>query len=297
LVTVVLMGLGACEQIPKDQEHFSKGFSAYKKGDFYTALLYLKPLVEEGNPAAQLLMAKMYANGQGVEEDMGKAELLRNLAAIKVYSHPHAPGMLRPANETLKAVSDRLDFLTSSDQVKGPKDLSQLLASLDLNSLKQLGVANSEDPSEAAPPQGSESEAVQIPIEPPETPSSAAPSPETATPETSPMASEPAPLNLQGVRGTDQISLTMLRRAAEKGDPFAMKLLGAAYAKGFYGLTPNPVQAALWRQKAINVPDAPRDEEDTDRMPSGSVMAMIGSGILLLGLGVWRLWVRRRKRS
>jgi len=299
LVALILTGLGGCEPVPKDQAHFSKGFAAYEKGDFYTALLYLKPLVEEGNPAAQLLMAKMYANGQGVEEDMGKSELLRNLAAVKIYSHPHAPGTLRPANETLKAVSDRLDFLTGSDQSKGAKDLSQLLSSLDLGSLKQLGSATSEDPTEAAPTPASEfeSESVQIPIEPPQVPAEAAPSPEPVTPETSPLPSEPAPLNLQGIRGTDQISLTMLQEAAEKGDPFAMKLLSAAYAKGFYGLVPNPIQAARWRQKALDAPNAANDEGETDRMPSGPVLGLMGGGVLLMGLGIWRFWVWGRKRT
>ena len=43
----------ACAKLPPEQEHFAKGYSAYNNGDFTTAVLYLKPLVEAGNPAAQ----------------------------------------------------------------------------------------------------------------------------------------------------------------------------------------------------------------------------------------------------
>src|ERR1700688_4350054 len=97
-----ILFLAACEKLPPQQEHFERGYKAYESGDFENALLYLKPLVEQGHPAAELLMAKMYSRGDGVPQDVGKAELLRNLAAFQIYKKKDlAPGVVRPDNETL----------------------------------------------------------------------------------------------------------------------------------------------------------------------------------------------------
>src|ERR1019366_2831205 len=106
LLILPLMLMVSCSKLSPIQEHFDRGYKAYEKGDFVSAVLYLKPLVEAGNPAAQLLMAKMYANGDGVPEDMSKAELLRNLAAFQIYKNDnYAPGVVRPANATLAEIA------------------------------------------------------------------------------------------------------------------------------------------------------------------------------------------------
>jgi TPR repeat protein len=296
--------MAACKPLPKDQAHFQKGYEAYEKGDFYTALLYLKPLVEEGHPAAELLMAKMYANGQGVKEDEGKAELLRNLAAAKIYSRPLPPGVVRPANATLKAVQDRLDYYADGNAAgKAPpvQDLSQLLMTLDLKSIRQLAntdFENSSSPSQTPAEPAQEASQGESNLSPPE----AAPEQPQKTPAEA--SSAPAPITesveLAGARGSQHISLSILRQSAMDNDPLAMQLLSVAYAKGYYGLPVNSKQAALWRQKArdargnSNVASSEPVEPD-ESLPIGQLTAVVAAGLLLVGSGVW-LRARRRTR-
>ena len=49
------------------------GLEAYERGDFKGALLYLRPLAQDGNAKAQFLLGKMYDNGQGVAGDYKRA--------------------------------------------------------------------------------------------------------------------------------------------------------------------------------------------------------------------------------
>lgn len=46
---------------------------AYKQGDYAIALKELTPLAEQGNPKAQLLLARMFLMGQGVSRDSDQA--------------------------------------------------------------------------------------------------------------------------------------------------------------------------------------------------------------------------------
>jgi len=48
---------------------FHKGLTAYKNGDYATALREIKPLAEEGDPNAQNRLADMYFRGKGVPQD------------------------------------------------------------------------------------------------------------------------------------------------------------------------------------------------------------------------------------
>jgi len=45
------------------------GITAYRSGDYATALRILRPLAEQGNAAAQFNLGSMYAHGQGVTQD------------------------------------------------------------------------------------------------------------------------------------------------------------------------------------------------------------------------------------
>ena len=56
---------------------FQKGFDAYKKGDYGTALLEWKPLAEQGDADAQNKLGLMYRKGKGVSKD--------NKTAVKWY--------------------------------------------------------------------------------------------------------------------------------------------------------------------------------------------------------------------
>ena len=52
---------------------FSKGFNAYRKGDYATALKVFRPLAENGHFSAQLLLGVMYRAGEGVPRDYVEA--------------------------------------------------------------------------------------------------------------------------------------------------------------------------------------------------------------------------------
>jgi TPR repeat protein len=52
---------------------FEKGFAAYHRGDFKTALKEWRPLAEQGEAVAQYYLGQMYRRGEGVPLDDGKA--------------------------------------------------------------------------------------------------------------------------------------------------------------------------------------------------------------------------------
>ena len=62
---------------PKLLKQYKDGYAAYQKDDYATALSKWRPLASQGSSAAQLFVAFMYANGQGLPED--------NAAAAKWY--------------------------------------------------------------------------------------------------------------------------------------------------------------------------------------------------------------------
>jgi peptidoglycan hydrolase-like protein with peptidoglycan-binding domain len=57
------------------------GLTAYERGDYDTAWAELIPLVEAGDPRAQLLVGRMYKDGRGVLQDYVQAHKWLNLAA------------------------------------------------------------------------------------------------------------------------------------------------------------------------------------------------------------------------
>ena len=56
---------------------------AFEHTDYATALKEVKPLAEQGNPDAQLFLAKMYLKGQGVPKDPDRANNWFRQAAMK----------------------------------------------------------------------------------------------------------------------------------------------------------------------------------------------------------------------
>ena len=48
---------------------FQKGFDAYERGDYATALREFRPLAEQGNASAQNNLGVMYEKGQGVSQN------------------------------------------------------------------------------------------------------------------------------------------------------------------------------------------------------------------------------------
>ena len=62
-------------------QDFAKGFEAYERGDYATAVQELRPLAEMGNADAQFHLGAMYQNGLGVIQDYVEAERWLRLAA------------------------------------------------------------------------------------------------------------------------------------------------------------------------------------------------------------------------
>ena len=56
-------------------QDFDKGYEAYQKGDFATALREWRPLADQGDEFAQFMLGAMYHNGKGVVEDDKEAVL------------------------------------------------------------------------------------------------------------------------------------------------------------------------------------------------------------------------------
>ena len=65
---------------------FAKGYAAAQSGDFETAFREWVPLAEQGDVNAQLNLALMYYNGEGVPQDDKTAVKWYTLAAEQGYA-------------------------------------------------------------------------------------------------------------------------------------------------------------------------------------------------------------------
>ena len=65
---------------------FQKGWSAYYRGDYATALNELRPVAAGGHPAAQVNLGIMYEEGQGVTQNHAEALKWYRQAALRGYA-------------------------------------------------------------------------------------------------------------------------------------------------------------------------------------------------------------------
>ncbi|MDH3472728.1 MAG: SEL1-like repeat protein [Rhodospirillales bacterium] len=65
---------------------FQQGWSAYYRGEYATALRELRPVAEQGHPAAQINLGIMYEEGQGVAQDYAEALKWFRRAARQDYA-------------------------------------------------------------------------------------------------------------------------------------------------------------------------------------------------------------------
>ncbi len=75
-LVVVLVAAPACTD-------YEAGKEAYDRGDYATALKEFRVLAEQGYAGAQYNLGLMYAEGQGVPQDVVQAHLWMHLAAAK----------------------------------------------------------------------------------------------------------------------------------------------------------------------------------------------------------------------
>jgi TPR repeat protein/S1-C subfamily serine protease len=65
---------------------FEKGNKAFQRGDYQTALSELLPLAKQGDPKSQHILAEMYADGLGVDQDYAAALKWNKLSAEQDYA-------------------------------------------------------------------------------------------------------------------------------------------------------------------------------------------------------------------
>jgi TPR repeat protein len=83
LTRITLVFIALLFAAPVSAADFNKGLSAYKSGDYATALREWKPLAKQGNASAQTNLGFMYRKGQGVPQDYKTAVKWYRLAAEK----------------------------------------------------------------------------------------------------------------------------------------------------------------------------------------------------------------------
>ena len=79
---------------------FEDATKAYERGDYKTAYRLFKPLAEQGNPDAQLMLGFMYDQGQGVPQDYAEME--------KWYRRAAKQGSIA-AQSTLRLMEERAE--------------------------------------------------------------------------------------------------------------------------------------------------------------------------------------------
>jgi len=80
---LALFMVSACEE----SDDFQKGVTAYRSGDYATALREWRPLAKQRNAFAQTLLGAMYAFGQGVPQDYKTAVKWYRLAAEQGFAN------------------------------------------------------------------------------------------------------------------------------------------------------------------------------------------------------------------
>ena len=64
---------------------FQAGYDAHERGDYETALAEFRPVAEQGDAKAQSNLGLMYANGEGVPQDLEEAHRWMSQAAAQGY--------------------------------------------------------------------------------------------------------------------------------------------------------------------------------------------------------------------
>ena len=81
LIIILVLLFSLFLGLPSYSSDFDKGLTAYKNGDYATALKEWKPLAEEGDVDAQYNLGVLYDNGDGVPQDYKEAVRWYKLAA------------------------------------------------------------------------------------------------------------------------------------------------------------------------------------------------------------------------
>ena len=75
--------------LSKSSESFSIATRAYRSGDYATALIYLRPLAEQGQARAQGTLGWMYESGRGLRKDKVMAYVWYDVAVANGHRKAH----------------------------------------------------------------------------------------------------------------------------------------------------------------------------------------------------------------
>ena len=141
-----------------DSALFEKGASAYKRGDYETALAVFRPLAENGDSRAQSILALMYAYGEGVPvDDRESARWYRRAAEQNSNVAQFNLGMLYLEGRGVDRDTDEAIFWLTKAADGGHFRARQELEKLDAGTYSSLSSGSSE--SLEAPPDTTVSQA------------------------------------------------------------------------------------------------------------------------------------------
>jgi TPR repeat protein len=88
MLRVILISLMMFAAAPASADKFDDAYSAYKRGDYSTALRLRRLAAEQGNASAQHNLGAMYDKGRGVPQDYAEAAKWFRLAAKQGNAKP-----------------------------------------------------------------------------------------------------------------------------------------------------------------------------------------------------------------
>ena len=70
---IAVLALLLWSAMPVSAQDYARGYVAYSRGDYATALREFRPLAESGRGSAQFFLGELYFRGNGVERDYPRA--------------------------------------------------------------------------------------------------------------------------------------------------------------------------------------------------------------------------------
>jgi TPR repeat protein len=129
VVVALILAAGIAGSVAGPAE---EGAAAYKRGDYLTAMRFLRPLAHQGNADAQFLLGEIYYRGRGVEQDYTTAVTWYRKAADQ--GHPGAQWSLGTMYQNGLGDVPRA-FAAAASLYRKAADQGHLLAQYDLGTM------------------------------------------------------------------------------------------------------------------------------------------------------------------
>ena len=116
-IGLLLVALTLCSQAWAAP--FDEANAAFKRGDYATAMLFLRPLAEKGNTLAQVELGAMYHGGLGVPQDYVQAHKWFNIAASRF------PASQKQARDLALKARDAIATMMTPAQIAEAQQLAR----------------------------------------------------------------------------------------------------------------------------------------------------------------------------